>query len=118
MKPMSYPNRRRMTQTQIHNLNRAKPTVPAPFFGPWPLPTIERARQLVGGSCAYYPNEPESAAWAERVAQWIAATGDCVWHAVAEVAWAEGHVTKCFCANCDGRAAAADAASAAARRTA
>ncbi len=73
---MSRP-RRFSSATRIHDPN-GRPTPPAPRFGPFQLPTIERA----------------------RVAEWIAATGDCVIHAVTEVLRAEGKPAGCFCANC------------------
>lgn len=80
-----------------------KQSTPAPQFGPWRLPTIERARTLTWGSIGFRKDRPEDVEKAERVAQWIAATGDCVWHALAEVTRAEGRDVPCYCANCDGR---------------
>lgn len=105
---MNHNSRRRSSAPRISPRDPSTPygsqggRAPYPvFFGPRQLPTIERARRLVGVSCAYYSNEPESMAWAERVAQWIAATGDCVWHAVAEICWADGRRdAACGCADC------------------
>jgi hypothetical protein len=65
---------------RYHKSSTPNPLGPtAPFYGPFQPPSIERARQLVGGYVA------GSAEDREAVAQWIAATGDCVFHAASEV---------------------------------
>lgn len=64
-------------------------TEPAPLYGPWPLPTLERARALAGGYVAGTQEQRE------LVAQHIAKTGDCVYHAVSVV-----FNKPCICQQC------------------
>src|SRR5258707_1284908 len=71
------------TTSRRRNRNRysiiLSPPVPEMQRGPFPLPSIDQARRWAGG---YVHGSRESV---EAVAQWIASTGDCVYHAVSEV---------------------------------
>jgi len=76
-------------RTRIHAPVRGPVEPPPSFIGPYQLPTIEHARRLAGG---YIHGTPEAR---EAVAQWIAATGDCVFHAASMVFGGP-----CWCADC------------------
>jgi hypothetical protein len=87
--------RNRMRRYSNKTVNPLGPT--APMLGPFPLPSIEYARKLahsyVAGS--FLPDGTYDRSAGERVAQWIAATGDCVFHACSEV-----FQKPCFCQRC------------------
>lgn len=73
----------------MNKTTNKKPREILPFIGPFQLPTIERARSLARNFTA---GTPESQ---ERLAQYIAQTGDCVLHACAVL-----FGCKCGCADC------------------
>lgn len=82
-------SRRFVNRTRIRTPAKWPSTPIAPQYGPWPLPSIERARFLAG---CYVAGTSEQK---ELVAKHIAQTGDCVFHAVSEV-----FKTACFCQAC------------------
>lgn len=89
MENKSYRRRRFGNQTRIHAPARGPVAPIAPQYGPWPLPSIERARSLAR---SYFAGNAEQQ---EQLAQYIAQTGDAVFHAVSVV-----FKTSCFCAVC------------------